>query len=141
MSSNLNNNKAIVRRFHELFDKGNMQDLEQLVAPNCCSYQSGVPQPLDREAFKQMGLMFIAAFSNSQTVIQDQIAEGDMVATRGTWNAVHTGDFQGIPATHQQVSISIMVIDRIENNLIVEHWANFDAMTLMQQLGVMNSPA
>jgi steroid delta-isomerase-like uncharacterized protein len=133
-------NKAVVRRFHELFDQGNLNAIESLLSPDMRAYMAGTPGNMDFTGFKQLGEMFLNAFSQSHMIIEQQIAEGDKVATCGTWQAVHTGDFQGIPATGQAVQIPIFVVDRFVNDKILEHWAYFDTMTLMQQLGVIPSP-
>jgi steroid delta-isomerase-like uncharacterized protein len=136
---NIEQNKAIARRFHELFDKGDMAGMEALLAPNCIAYQPGVP-PLDRESFKQMGQLFVSAFGDSKQVIEDQIAEGDKVVSRGTWSAVHTGDFNGIPATGKRFQIPIVTVDRIVDGKIMEHWGQPDSLGLLQQLGVIPTP-
>ena len=47
------------------------------------------------------------------------------------------GAFQGIPATGRAVTIDMVMIERVVDGRIVEHFAFFDAMALMQQLGVM----
>jgi steroid delta-isomerase-like uncharacterized protein len=132
-------NKVVSRRFNELFDQGDMTGMEALVAPNCVAHQPGMP-PLDREGFKQVGHVFLSAFADSQTVIEDQIAEGDKVFSRGVWSATHKGEFNGIPATGKRFTISIMVMDHILNGQIVEHWAQPDLLGLLQQLGIIPTP-
>jgi steroid delta-isomerase-like uncharacterized protein len=132
-------NKMIARRFNELFDQGDMPGMEALVGPNCVAHQLGMP-PLDRESFKQMGLAFIAAFGNSHTVIEDQIAEGDKVLSRGTWSATHRGEFNGIPATGKRFTINFMMVDHIVDGQMMEHWSYPDLFGMMQQLGVIPAP-
>lgn len=131
--------KAISRRFNELFDQGDMAGMEALVASSCIAHQPGMP-PLDREGFKQVGYAFLNAFGDSQTVIEDQVAEGDKVFSRGIWSATHKGAFNGIPATGKRFTISIMMMDHILNGQIVEHWAQPDLLGLLQQLGVIPVP-
>ncbi len=130
-------NKAIVRDFHEAYDKGDMATMERLVSESCVAYQSGMPDPLDFAAYKQHGETFLRAFSDSSTVILQQIAEGENVMTRGTWSAVHSGDFPGIPATGKSINIPVLVIDRIIDGKIVEHRSILDMLDFMQQLGVI----
>jgi len=130
-------NKAIARGFHEAFDKGDMVGMERIVSDSCVAYQAGVPGALDFPAFKQLGEMFLAAFSNSHTTVVQQVAEGDSVMTRGIWSAIHTGSFQGIPATGKAIQIAILAIDRIVDGKIVEHRAVLDMLDFMQQLGVI----
>jgi hypothetical protein len=60
--------------------------------------------------------------------------------TCGTFTATHLGEFQGLPPTGKQISLSIMHIDRVEDGKIVEHWGQGDALGLMQQLGIVFLP-
>jgi predicted ester cyclase len=65
------------------------------------------------------------------------IAEGDRVATKKTLTGTHTAEFNGIPPTGKQVSITYIDILRLRNGKIVEHWLSMDQMGFMQQLGVL----
>ena len=89
----------------------------------------------------QVGKMFWGAFSDSHYTIEDQVGEGDKVATRMTWRATHTGDFQGLPPTGKQIAVSGITITRIKDGKIVEHWPSIDQLGMMQQLGVIPAPA
>jgi predicted ester cyclase len=68
------------------------------------------------------------------------IAEGDKVMTRLSAYGTHTGELFGIPPTDKQVSMTAIVIHRIENGKIVEHWSELDNLGLMQQLGIVPAP-
>jgi steroid delta-isomerase-like uncharacterized protein len=133
-------NKATVRRFHELFDQGDLASIEaSLLDPRCIGHRAGMP-PLSRDAFKQVGLMFASAFGNSQTMLEEMVAEGEVVMCRGTWSATHRGDFNGIPATGKRISISFMTMNRFESGKIIENWEEADILGLMQQLGAIPAP-
>jgi predicted ester cyclase len=85
--------------------------------------------------------LFEAAFPAYTFVAQDALGEDDKVAVRATFCGTHQGEFYGIPATNKQVSISLMLIYRIANGKIVEHWMNADSLGLLQQLGAVPTPA
>ena len=53
---------------------------------------------------------------------------------RGTFRGMHRGAFAGIDATGRQVSAGLMIIYRVKDDRIVEHWMQFDAAALMTQL-------
>ena len=134
-------NKSIARRFFELYDSGQINVLEQEVLdPDVVVHLSGMPGPLNREAFKQTGLAFHAAFPDHRSVIEDQIAEDDKVVTRSTFRGTHRNELQGIPATGKEVTFTQLNIHRLANGKIVEAWAMFDQFGLLQQLGVIAMP-
>lgn len=132
------NNKQIVRQFSAAFNRGDLDACEKLLSPNLLAYQPGVPQALNLEAFRQVGQMFLDAFSVVAHNYQEQVGEGEIVVTRAIWSAVHNrGSFNGIPASGKPVSIDEVVFDRIVDGKIVEHRAIFDVMSFMQQLGAV----
>jgi steroid delta-isomerase-like uncharacterized protein len=92
---------------------------------------------MDRESTKQFFAMFHAAFPDSSRIIEDQIAEGELVATRVTLRGTHRGEFQGIPPTGKRVAFTGIGIHRIVGGRIAEHWPQPDLLGLMQQLGVI----
>ena len=62
------------------------------------------------------------AFPTSHYAVEDVISEGDRVAVRLAWRAVHGGPFQGLPATGSALSLTQMAIMRINDGLITERW-------------------
>ena len=72
--------------------------------------------------------------------VEDQVAEGDKVATRLTTTGTYQGEFAGIPATGKPVSVTAMNIHRVSGDQIQEAWFNWDALGMMQQLGVVPAP-
>jgi predicted ester cyclase len=134
-------NKAIVRTFNDAFDRGDWTTMKSCVSPDVAAYATGAPGKLDFDAFVGMGKQFLDAFSQSRHVIADQIAEGDIVATRGKWSAIHSGSFNGIAPTGRPVSIDIAIFDHIRNGKIVAHHGALDIMALMAQIGAMQAAA
>ena len=99
-------NKALVRRFYEEIDKGNIAILEELVAED---YVDHNPAPFPssasgRERLKQEFRIFAAATPGYHR-IEDQIAEGDKVVTRLTSYGKHEGDLPGAPRTGNEMKI------------------------------------
>ncbi|MGH2544906.1 MAG: ester cyclase [Ardenticatenaceae bacterium] len=132
-------NKAIARRFFKALGANDQAALNELLAPDFVAHKA-TPDPLNREALLQGINMMSAAFRDNHYTIEDQIAEGDRVVTRVTWQATHTGDFQGHPPTHKQVEVSGIAIERHKDGKIVERWLNYDELGVMQQLGLIPPP-
>ena len=134
------NNKAVVRRFNEAFNAGDLDGAVTVFAPNAVIHNSGAPDPLNVEGFKQFGGVFRTAFPDGKLTIQDLIVEGDRVVSRVTYRGTHTGDMMGIPPTGRPVMVSAILIDQFADGKIVESWRLFDQMGMMQQLGLVPAP-
>jgi ketosteroid isomerase-like protein len=131
-------NKALVRRFYEEIDKGNIGILDELLAED---YNDHSPPPFPglasgREGVKQAFRMFQGATPGTHH-IEDQIADGDRVVTRLTSVGKHEGDLPGAPRTGNDLKVTSITIHRIVNGKLVEKWSEKDAMALLQQIGVM----
>ena len=81
--------------------------------------------------------LYEAAFPNYELLADDLIAEGDKVVVRSTFRGTHKGDLMGIAPTGKQVTVPVILIYRIADDKIAEHWMQVDALGMMQQLGVI----
>jgi steroid delta-isomerase-like uncharacterized protein len=133
-------NKAIIHRFFEAFNAGDLDGVAELCAPNVVVHNSGAPDPLNLDSFKQLARAFLAAFPGGEHTIEDMIGEGDKVVTRVVYHDTHTGDLMGMPPTGKRVAVPAMIIDQIANGKIVETWRLFDQMSMTQQLGALAAP-
>ena len=130
-------NKNIIRRYQEAYNNNDLDTLDEVVAVNVLTpkIMPGVPSGLEgAKAVHQRSLLGMPDF---HTRIDDLIAEDDKVVARVTMTGTHTGDFWGFPATGNNVTFTGIYIARIENGKIVEHWAEEDGISLMQQIGSM----
>jgi steroid delta-isomerase-like uncharacterized protein len=134
-------NKSLVKRFNDAFDHGDFEGMKACVSADVIATASGAPGPMKFDAFVALGKVFVDAFSQSRHIVADQICEGDIVATRASWSAVHTGSFNGIPASNRPVKVDMVVFDHIKNGKIVAHHGSFDIMALLSQIGAMPAAA
>ena len=141
MSIQIEQNKAIVRRNYEAADKNDLTTFREQLASDVVIHLPSMPGPLNREALLQMMNVMFLGLTERRHVFEDQIAEGDKVVTRLMLHAVHTGEFQAMPATGKQIAVSQIAIHRIQNGKIVEVWVSSDDIGMMQQLGLMPSQA
>jgi hypothetical protein len=135
-------NKQLVLRWKEERNKGNVNVVDELCAPDCVLYVSGLPTPgpvRGREAFKQLFAAYLAAFE-FDSMPEFLVAEGDLVVVRETYRLRHKGEFQGIPPTGKEVSITGTEIYRIADGKFAEQWVEADVLGLLQQLGVLPTP-
>ena len=132
-------NKAIVRRlFEELWNKGNLSVADQLFSPNYANHDPSTPDVgRGPESEKKRATLYRTAFPDLQLTIEDLLAEGETVMARWSCRGTHKGDLSGIAPTGKQFTISGVSIARLANGKMAEGWVNWDALGLMQQLGVV----
>ena len=119
-------NKALLRRYYdEVLTQGNLAVIQELFAPEL------VQRFLETVAASR------AAFPDLFVTIEDQLAEGDRVATRFTARGMHRGPFLGVAPTDKQVILSAIHIHRVENGKIAELWEEINLLSLLQQIGAL----
>jgi len=137
---NLETNKQLVRRyFDEAINEQNVDVLNELLSSDFKSY---LPNGdfVGAEQYGQMLGMSLAAFPDLQVTVLDQVAEGDKVVTRWQAHGTQAGPFAGLPPTGKEVAVTAMHIHRLENGRFLEHWEEFDMLSLMQQVGAIPQP-
>jgi predicted ester cyclase len=133
-------NKALVHRlFEEGVNQNKMSAADEIIAPNYVNHDFPAPAP-GLEGFKMVVGMFRAAFPDIRITIEDSLAEGDKVMTRGHFTGTHQGAFMGVPPTGKTMMLKFIDEWRFENGKAVENWVQLDMMGMMQQLGVIPTP-
>jgi predicted ester cyclase len=90
------------------------------------------------EGAKQFAAEYRQAFPDIQTTMEDQVAEGEKVVTRFTARGTHQGETEDFgPPTGTRIEVTGITIEQFSEGKIVEDWTNFDALGLMQQLGLV----
>jgi steroid delta-isomerase-like uncharacterized protein len=134
-------NKAIFRRYvEEVGNEGNLDLVDEIFSDYVSHQPDGSVLERGPEDVKRFMGEFRSAFPDFHTTVEDQIAEGDKVATRWTMRGTHEGEFRGIAPTGKQITVTGIGIFRFSDGKVVESWDNFDQLGMMQQLGVASSP-
>ena len=129
-------NKATLRRVvEEVFNKGNLAAVPELIATNYV-YHSPFVELKGPEGLKQMVQVWRNAFPDGRFTIDDMVAEEDKVAVRYTWTGTHKGEYRGIAPTGKQVTMTAAFFYKFENGKEVEALPFSDSLSLYQQLGV-----
>jgi steroid delta-isomerase-like uncharacterized protein len=133
------NNKAVVRRlFEELWNKGNLSVADQLFTPNYTHHDSSSPDfGHGPESERKRATLYRTAFPDLRLTIEDLIAEGDTVMARWTCHGTHKGELNGIAPTGKPFTISGVTSARLLNGKLAEGYVNWDALGMMQQIGVV----
>jgi steroid delta-isomerase-like uncharacterized protein len=135
-------NKDIVRRLAEEPWSGSLAAIDELVSPDYIGYDPSQPQPSRGPAgVKEFTQQYLSAFPDGNVTVDEQIAEGDTVATRWTGRGTHRGGLLGIPPTGKEVTVSGITISRLKDGKVVEEWTIWDTLGMLQQLGAVEAPA
>jgi steroid delta-isomerase-like uncharacterized protein len=128
------NKKIILRLFGEGMLEQNFEVFDELIADTFMNH--GVPNPhVGPQGYKMFVKQFIKAFPDMKINIQQIIAEGDTVATRGFIYGTHDGEFMGIPPTNKKIRIDYFDFWKIRDGKCIENWVQMDMAGIIQQLG------
>lgn len=130
----LKENKALILRFYDLYNRREMEAAYELFAPEYVYHPIG---DSSKEQAKQADTMGIAAFPDAICTINDIIAEGDKVAFRVNMRGTHTGPFMGTAPTGKKIEMNNTYIVKIVGNKWVEQWGTTEFPRVMQELGVI----
>jgi steroid delta-isomerase-like uncharacterized protein len=134
-------NKALIQRFvEEAFNKGNVDVADEVYSPTFLSHEPTGPVERSPEYVENFVNMYLSAFPDGRTTMEDLVAEGGRVAYRWTYRGTHQGELMGIPPTGREVTITGITIDSVSDGRIAEEWNHFDQLGLLQQLGVVPTP-
>src|SRR5215211_2400668 len=118
------NNKALVRKFfEEVWNKGNVAVVDELLAPDFVDRSLLPGQGPSREGYKRSITKFRAAFSFADLTIEAQIAEGDMVVTKFSTRCIHRGEFLGVPPSGEEAPYASIRIHRIVGRKVTDEWS------------------
>ena len=131
------------RWFSDIITNGQFAVADEIFAANHIAHDPhGHPGgwPNGPEGMKMVASVFGGGFSDWDITLEDQIAEGDKIATRWIASATNTGLLQGMPPTGKTVRVTGVNVARFTEGKIVESWFNFDMLTLLHQLGAIPTP-
>ena len=74
--------------------------------------------------------LYLALFPDLSFEVEDQVTEGDRVASRWVLHGTHRG---------RRVTLRGIVISRFQDGRIIEDWAASDTIEIARQLGVWRS--
>ena len=128
-------NKALVRRFIQAQNEGDLSALEGLMAPDFVDHSVLPGQGSSREDYIKGVAEDLAAFSDTHLSVEDQIAEDDKVMSRLTVRGAHDqGVFTGMPPTGAELEFSGITVNRVVGGKIAAEWSEGSGMYELTQL-------
>src|SRR4051794_25298206 len=125
-------NKAVYRRFlQEAFNKGNLDVLDEVLSPTYAYRDAPPGTPPGAEGIRQVVTMFRKAFPDLEITIEDQVGEGDMVASRTTMRGTQKGEIFGVAPSGKKVAVPGLTMARVANGRVQESWVKNDVNAMM----------
>jgi steroid delta-isomerase-like uncharacterized protein len=139
---NKQDNKQVVRRLiEEGWNQGKTNVVSELLANNCRFHDEVFPHLTSgADNLRRHIETCRTGFPDLKFSIDDTIAERDEVVVHWTARGTHKGSFLGMPATNKKAAVTGTSIYRLEGSKIVESWANWNLMSMMEQLGISSAP-
>jgi serine phosphatase RsbU (regulator of sigma subunit) len=128
-------NKASFRRYLEgAWNQSNLEVVDQIFDRYISHQPDGSVLERGPEDVKRFVSEFRSAFHDLRLIIEEQIAQGDKVVSRGTIRGTHQGEFRGMAPTGKEMEIPGMAVFRFsEEGKVVESWDSYDQLSLMRQ--------
>jgi serine phosphatase RsbU (regulator of sigma subunit)/predicted ester cyclase len=128
-------NKAVVRRLiEEVYNRGNLNVADELLAPDYVDHTWPAGKYAGREGLKRSVAKQRAAFSDLHNTIEEQIAEGDKVVSWVISSGTHDRErFLGLAPSGERMTRKHIFISRVVEGKIVEVWGVGDLSEVWQQ--------
>ncbi len=130
-------NKELIKKFYqEVWNERRANCVEKylspshaLVDPNATDTKTGP------EAYKTVLMRFLRAFSNLKFEVQEMVSEKDKVVASWMITGVHSGEYNGLPATNKKITVEGISIHQIADEKIMDTYSVWDTLGLMKKVG------
>lgn len=127
------------RLLEETFNTGNLELIDQLVAPDAVDHDPAQPPHIRElrgpEVLKRTVKMYREAFPDVRMTVEDVFSEGDRVALRWRAEGTHRGELEGLAPTGVHAEVTGISVDRWQGGKVVESWTQWDNLGMARQLG------
>ncbi len=130
----MENNRKLIQDYIKSYETGDLKNVAKFLHPSHVYYPPGGEKPMNLKERMEDERFFFSAFSDIKTIVEDQVADGDKVASRISMHCTHTGDYQGIPPTNKRVAITYMSFSLLKDGKIFKERAEFDILRILNQL-------
>jgi steroid delta-isomerase-like uncharacterized protein len=136
------NNKEVVRRFYkEFWNERKLEVAEELISKShALNDPTLTGSTVGPAAYSAQVQRFVAAFPDLRFNVEEYLCDKDKVVASWTFTGTHKGEMFGVAPTNKKVSFSGITIHQLSGGKILDSQAIWDALGLMVQLGVANSP-
>ena len=129
---------ATMRRAYDLINAGDLDGFAELLSDDFVEHEQAPGLAPTKEGVLQFFAMYRAGFPDLRLQPEQFFTDGNSVAVYYRATGTHQGEFMGMPPTGKSVDVHGVDIVRFDDDGIGhEHWGVFDALGMMQQLGVV----
>jgi predicted ester cyclase len=132
--ADMSKNIDAVKKYHQVWSNGNIEELDKIIAPNFTSHFIGGFEYQGIDGAKNSVLETKKAFPDWKEDIVDIIVQDDKVVTRYHSTGTQLGNWDGIDSTGNKVDIYEASIYRLKDGKIVEQWGFWDEINLKKQM-------
>jgi predicted ester cyclase len=134
----LETNKQLCRDYFKAFLSRDEAWLHKHIAPEFVRHDPGLAfEVRGPEGVLKLNDVLMAAFPDMHLALEDFVAEGEKVLVRLDIHATHTGDLGELKATGKRIKVPVLDLFQMRDGRLVEHWALFDNLGMLKQLGVL----
>lgn len=131
-------NKAVVRACFEAGTRGNLDALDAIINPDYVLHDPSAPGVVRGvDGLRELVEGYRSAIGGLRVTIEQQLTDGDYVATRYTVRGTHSGELMGLAPTGRDVEFSGITISRCHDGQIAEEWEISDVLGLLRQVGAL----
>jgi steroid delta-isomerase-like uncharacterized protein len=141
MPTNTDENKGLVRRFWNAMNTRRLDALDDLLAPDVVRHCQATPHlsVRNRDQVKEFLRQDSAMFPDSVQTITHLVADGDLVGVWSTYEGTQRGQMGPFPPSGKKAQFDFGAMFRVQNGKIAEWWVTWDNMTILAQLGHLES--
>ncbi len=130
-------NKQTVRDYFKAFLAKDTAWFRDHIEPGFRRHDPGLPfEVVGPDGVERLADFLLPAFPDMQLDLEDVVAEGDKVTVRLVIRGTHRGELAGIAATGKPIEVGVMDLFHLQGGKLSEHWALFDNLGMLRQLGV-----
>ena len=129
--------EALARRFlAEVLNGPDIAAIQALVRPLYLDHSAPALRGSELESLRAFLGLWRDAFPDVRFAVEDCFSDGEArVALRVVATGTHRGPFLGQAPTGRAIRVEGLTVFRCWGGQIVEHWAHFDTLGLLRQLG------
>ena len=130
--------KLLIRRYiEEIINTGNIDEIEKFISPNYTEVHEGKRYTIGIKGAKEHILGVCQTYPDLKLTVEQQIGEGEWVATCITARGTHEGSWLGMKTTGKAVAFTGVNINKVVDGRIIEHGGAANLLGPLLEIGAI----